>query len=162
MRRTLASRPQILRTEVERQWEGRRYSLVQRFHVSPGVRCDQRLLGDIDSAMRRVTSQVVLHLLRWRGDELRFGGLAVVRLGPAIAGAGPTATLVRAIRGGLLTAGMGGELSLSCGTASGAPVVEARLTGYAPRLPRKLYLGLQEPLHRILIGLAVRRTVEAA
>lgn len=161
VRRTLAERQRVLRSEVERRWEGRRYSLVQRFHLSPGLRCDRQLLEGIDAAMRRVTVQAFLHAIRWHGDELRLCRLPVVRLGPTTIDAGADTTVRREIRGGLLTAGEGGELSLSCRVGSGSPVIEARLTGYAPRLPRLLYLAVQEPVHRVLIGIAVHRTIAA-
>jgi hypothetical protein len=162
MRRTLASGPQVLGADVERRWQGRRYSLVQRFRISPGVAGDGRLLQAIDAAMRRVTRQSALHLLRWRGDDLWLGSMLVLGLGPQAVATGSTTTLQRTIRGGLLTADAGGEVSLSCHVEPGGVVVEARLTGYAPRLPRALYLGVQEPLHRMLIGIAVRRAIGAA
>jgi hypothetical protein len=72
------------------------------------------------------------------------------------------AMLQRTIDGGWLVATPGGVLSFSCQHGSGGPVIEAGLSGYAPRLPRIAYVLVQAPLHRALIASAIRRALAHA
>ena len=93
------------------------------------------------------------------GDELRLAGWSLLRLGSPVLDA---ATLQRTIDGGWLVAAPGGVLSFSCQPSSAGPVIEARLSGYSPRLPRVAYVLVQGPVHRTLVTSAVRRAVSVS
>ncbi|HEY6378315.1 MAG TPA: NAD(P)H-binding protein [Candidatus Dormibacteraeota bacterium] len=159
IRRALAGRGRVVHVSVEQQWDRRRYSLTQRFELSPAARCDLCLVERVDANLHAITPKALLHVLRWRGDELRFGPWLVVRLGPARKLDGDAATIIRAIGGGGLAAEPGGELVVACHPDLGRHIVEARLVGYAPRLPRLVYLLGQAPVHRVLVKCAVRRAI---
>jgi uncharacterized protein YbjT (DUF2867 family) len=156
VRRALANRPHIVHIAHTAFWDGRRYHLTQRFHLSGTTRCDSRLLGRIDEELRQSTSRLALGVLRWHGDELRLAGWSLLRLGSPVHDA---ATWQRTIDGGWLVATPGGVLSFSCQCSSGGPVLEASLSGYSPRLPRMAYVLVQERLHRTLVTSAVRRAL---
>lgn len=158
LRRALAKRPRIVGTTVERAWDGRRCNLTQRFQLSAATHCDEALLARIDGELHQLTTWVGLRLLRWRGDDLRLAGRSMLRLGPPRYAAG---TQQRSIEGGWLAADAGGVLWFSCEHGRQSPVIAARLSGYAPRLPRMAYLLVQERMHRALVRSAIRRTLSA-
>ena len=157
VRRALADRAHIVHVAYTAFWDGPRYRLTQRFQLSATARCDSRLLGRIDEELRQLTSRLALGVLRWHGDELRLAGWSLLRLGSPVHDA---ATLQRTIDGGWLVAAPGGALSFSCQPSSAGPVIEARLSGYSPRLPRRAYVLVQGPVHRTLVTSAVRRAVD--
>ncbi|GEM_PF-304654 len=156
VRRALADRPRVVGAVTERRWEGRRYNLTQRFQLSAGARCDARLLARIDEESQRLTQRVAVGLLRWHGNDLRLAGWLLIRLGPW-----EQVGSVRrhSIDGGWLVADPGGEISFACLEGRDGPVVEASLSGYAPRFPRPVHELLQERVHRALIASSVRRAV---
>ena len=158
VRRALADRAHIVHVAYTAFWDGRRFHLTQRFQLSATARCDSRLLGRIDEELRQLTSRLALGVLRWHGDELRLAGWSLLRLGSPVLDA---ATLQRTIDGGWLVAAPGGVLSFSCQPSSAGPVIEARLSGYSPRLPRVAYVLVQGPVHRTLVTSAVRRAVDS-
>jgi len=158
VRRALANRPHIVHSAHTAFWDGRRYHLTQRFHLSGTTCCDSRLLGRIDGELRQLTSRLAPGVLRWHGDELRLAGWSLLQLGSPVHDA---ATLQRAIDGGWLVATPGGVLRFSCQYSSAGPVIEATLAGYAPRLPPMAYVLVQERLHRTLVTSAVRRTLSS-
>ena len=158
VKRALAARPSVAGVEIERSWDGRRYSMRQRFRLSPGVRVDRRLLERIDVSLRQVTRRAMLGAMCWSGDDLRLGPWSVVRLG-GVRDDASDASIARSILGGTLTGAPGGSMVLSGHPHDDPPSVEVQLTGYQPRLLRLLYLRIQEPLHRALVERAVRRAV---
>jgi hypothetical protein len=159
VRRALANRPALVHGTHTAFWDGRRYHLTQRFQLSATTRCDSRLLGRVDQELHQLTPRLAPGVLRWHGDELRLVGWSLLRLGPP---ALDMAMLQRTIDGGWLVATPGGVLSFSCQHGSGGPVIEAGLSGYAPRLPRIAYVLVQAPLHRALIASAIRRALAHA
>ncbi len=158
LRRALANRPRILGTTVECAWDGRLCYLTQRFQLAPGTPCDEALLARIDHELHLLTPWVGLRLLRWRGEDLRLAGRSMLRLGEprSIGGAQQ-----RSIDGGWLAAGAGGVLAFSCEQGRRGPVLVAKVSGYAPRLPRSAYATFQEPVHRAVVSSAVRRALAA-
>jgi uncharacterized protein YbjT (DUF2867 family) len=156
VRRALANRPGIVHSAHTAFWDGRRYHLTQRFQLSATTRCDSPLLDRIDEELRQLTPRLAPGVLRWHGDELRLAGWLLLRLGSPVYDA---ATLQRTIDGGWLVAIPGGVLRFSCQYSSAGPVIEARLSGYSPRLPRMAYVLVQEPVHRTLVTSAVRRAL---
>ncbi len=161
IRSALAGRRRVVRANVERRWDGRRYSLTQRFEMTPAVVCDRRLLERVDANLRRLSLAVLLHTVRWHGDELRLGPWPLLRLSRRSDLGGDPPIITRAIDGGALAARPGGELVVGCRPDLGGHVVEARLVEYAPRLPWLAYLLVQAPLHRLLVKRAVHRAVAA-
>ncbi len=159
IRRALAGRPRVVHVSVEQLWSGRRYTLTQRFDLSPAVRCDRGLARRIDAHLFELTPRVLRHALRWKGGDLRLGPWSLIRLGEAndVHGFGPT--IVRTIDGGWLAAVRGGQLVLACRPDLGRSVVEAGIVGYTPRLPKPVYRLVQAPIHRTLVTRAVRRAV---
>jgi uncharacterized protein YbjT (DUF2867 family) len=156
MRRALSPRPRLLRAQSTTQWDGDRCTLVQRFRLTRPVPCDRQVLSDIDAEMRRLTQRAALHLMRWkRGDDLRLMGWSMLRLGEPTWDSG---VLQRTIDGGWLVRARGGTVSFACRPDTSGMMIEARLSAYAPRLPRPLY-ALQARLHRSLIRAAVRRAL---
>jgi uncharacterized protein YbjT (DUF2867 family) len=154
LRRALGHRPGVVHSSIARRWDGRHYSLTQRFQLSTATRCDAGLLGRIDEELHRLTPRIALGVLRWRGDDLRLAGWSILRLGPPVR---DVANVQRTINGGWLAAEGGGLLSFACRDGREGPVVEAKLLGYAPRLPRIAYVLLQERVHRALVTSATRR-----
>jgi uncharacterized protein YbjT (DUF2867 family) len=159
VRRALANRPHIVRSAHTAFWDDRRYHLTQRFQLSATTPCDSRLLGRIDEELRRLTSRLAPGVLRLHGDELRLAGWSLLRLGSAVHDG---ATLRRTIDGGWLVAAPGGVLSFSCHPSTSGPVIEARLSGYSPRLPHMAYVVVQARLHRALVTSAVRHAVDSS
>jgi uncharacterized protein YbjT (DUF2867 family) len=159
IRRALSGRPQVVHVTVEQRWSGRRYTLAQRFELSPAVRCDLGLARSVDDHSRDLPLAFLSRFARWDGGDFRLGPWSVIRLAEAhdVDGAGPT--VVRDIDGGWLAAAPGGQFVIACRPGPGSSVLETRLVGYAPRLPKPLYLLVQAPMHRALMTRAVRRAV---
>lgn len=159
VRRALANRPHIVRSAHTAFWDGRRYHLTQQFQLSAGARCDSQFLGRIDEELHRLTPQIALGVPRWHGDDLRVAGWSLLRLGPPVH---DHKALRRTIDGGWLVADPGGVLSFACGQSPEGPVIQASVSGYSPRLPRRAYVKLQERVHRTLVTFAVRRAMSTA
>lgn len=146
--------------QVEHSWNGSRHTLSQRFELSPGAPVNRRLVERVDITMRDLARTITLRTVRWRGDDLRFGRVSLIRLGGAtwtVRDGCPA--IARPILGGWLTAGAAGALVVRALPGAGLPAIEVSLTGYRPRLPRFLYLFVQEPLHRALVVGAIRRAL---
>jgi uncharacterized protein YbjT (DUF2867 family) len=158
LRRALAHRPRVVHTSVESRWDGSRSTLTQRFLLSAAMHCDSQLLRRIDEELHRLTPRIALDVPRWDGDDLRVARWSILQLGPLLR---KDETWQRTIDGGWLAAHPGGVLSFACRDGREGPVVEARVSGYAPRLPRMAYVVLQERLHRILVTSAIQRAVSA-
>ena len=160
VRRALAPFASVVRADVQCGWSGSRYNLCQRWELTTGARLDRQFLDRVDTTLRETTRSATLHALRWRGNDLRLGPLSLIRLGGAThSGIADELVISRRILGGALTASGTGSLSVHGVTRDRLPVLEVQLTGYRPRLPRVLYLGVQEPFHRALVRRSVRKAI---
>ncbi|HEV1997702.1 MAG TPA: hypothetical protein VGR61_06190, partial [Candidatus Dormibacteraeota bacterium] len=130
------------------------FTLRQTFAIN-GVEwnCDASLLGRIDAALFRSSTRSV-PFLRWSGTRLSMGGVTLIALS-SLRAAGHGSHLSRQVTGGLLATRRGGQLTYACPEGMPAAVVVG-LEDLVPRLPRRVYLRLQEPLHRRMVRLAVK------
>ena len=134
--------------------QGGVFWLRQTFRVS-GVdwRCDSSLLGRVDAALFRSSARS-FPFLRWTGSRIMLGGVTLIALAPlAVATDAPRST--RGVIGGLLVRRAGGELTYAC--VEGVPGgVVVGLEAFEPRLPRPIYRGIQETIHRRMVRAAVK------
>lgn len=130
------------------------YTLRQTFAVA-GVewRCDDSLLRRVDAALFRSSTRAV-PFLRWTGSRLSLGGVTLIALSP-LRGADGVTHLSRQVTGGVLAKGRRGELTYGCPDGQPGTVVVG-LENFVPRLPRPVYLSIQEALHRRMVRAAVR------
>ena len=95
-------------------------------------------------------SALTFGLVRMRGTSMVFGPLEILRFGrPKMTRTG----VEWPIEGGLAAGSPGGRWSIR---ASGGRLV-AGLEGYAPRIPRPLYVLTQLPIHHLVMRLHLMR-----
>ncbi len=126
-------------------WDDGRVSTA----ASVAVAREQTGAGLRDSYIEAV-ARLTLGLVRLRGDSLRAGPVELLRFGrPKV-----TRNAVDwPIEGGLLARAPGGRWRIQ---ASGGRV-EATMTGYAPALPRLLYVPTHLQVHRLFTRLFLLR-----
>ena len=93
---------------------------------------------------------VTLGMIRMRGDEVVLGPLTLLRFGPPAVG---KESVEWPVEGGLLARGPGGRWTVE---AAGGEV-RATLTGFAPRLPRALYVLTHLHVHTLFTRLYLLR-----